>query len=222
MRHAFAAQRGQEVVDRHVRHRRARGGRGADAVDDGRPGRAQERVVGRQRLGIGDVQRGAADLGVRASTSASVSTTSPRAVLTSSVRLHQRELAGADQAAGSVGQRRVERRSRIAGAARRAESRACAARSSRTPRRAADGLADAAPADHPERRAVDVDTQQHVGLERPLPRPHRVAVADPPGTAMSSAQARSAVVSVRTSGVLPTGMPRLVAASRSTLSVPTA
>jgi len=37
-----------------------------------------------------------------------------------------------------------------------------------------------------------------------------------------SARARSAVVSVSTPGVLPTGMPRSVAASRSTLSTPTA
>ena len=41
-------------------------------------------------------------------------------------------------------------------------------------------------------------------------------------SASSSAKARSAVASVSTSGVLPTGMPRRVAASTSTLSVPTA
>ena len=40
--------------------------------------------------------------------------------------------------------------------------------------------------------------------------------------ASSSANVRSAVASVSTSGVLPTGMPRAEAASRSTLSYPTA
>ena len=92
-------------------------------------------------------------------------------------------------------------------------------------RPARDGLADPPEADDPERRAVDVGAQQQHRAPRPpaarrgrsgRPRAARRAAA------ISSAQARSAVVSVRTPGVLPTGIPRRVQAATSMLSKPTA
>jgi hypothetical protein len=65
---------------------------------------------------------------------------------------------------------------------------------------------------------------QRVGLPRaPLALAHvALALGSRRAAASSSAKARSAVASVSTSGVLPTGMPRAAAASRSMLSVPTA
>ena len=60
--HRLAGQRGQQVVDRHVGHPLARGvGGRADVGDDDQVGRAEQRIVGRERLGIGDVERGAGD-----------------------------------------------------------------------------------------------------------------------------------------------------------------
>ena len=64
------------------------------------PGSGPERVVGRQRLGVGDVERRRARVrGAPASSRSSVTTTPPRATLTSSApSLHPREERGVDQA----------------------------------------------------------------------------------------------------------------------------
>ena len=79
---------------------------------------------------------------------------------------------------------------------------------SRAPRH---GPPDAPVAHDPERRAVHVAAQQQLGLPgHPLARAarRRSPSASRRAAARSSAQARSAVVSVSTPGVLPTGIPR--------------
>ena len=100
-----------------------------------------------------------------------------------SVGLHQGELAGADQAAGLVGQRRVERDE--VGSPEQLVERSLARVQHGHPEplgAPADGLADAAPADHPERR-VDVGAPAaRRARTSSTPRAHRaLAVADPPG-----------------------------------------
>ena len=88
-----------------------------------------------------------------------------------------------------------------------------------------DRAADAARADDAQRRAGDVVAEE-ARRAPTAPTRRRGPPARSRGrrraAASSSANARSAVASVRTSGVLPTGMPRARAAARSMLSVPTA
>ena len=79
-------------------------------------------------------------------------------------------------------------------------------------------------ADDRERRAVKLEPEP----ARRLPRAPRAVVDVARGlgsrraAASISANARSAVASVRTPGVTPTGMPRRAASARSMLSEPTA
>jgi len=56
---------GEQVVDRHVGHALARGvGGRADVGEHEEVRDAQQRVVGRERLGVGDVEGGARDLSI--------------------------------------------------------------------------------------------------------------------------------------------------------------
>ena len=162
--------------------------------------------------------------------SASWSTTPPRAVLTSSaVGFIALERVASIRCAGLRRQRRVERDEvgareqlveRHAGRARAVDDVHAEALGA-----ARDRLADAAAADDPERRAGELGAEAAGRLPRPplaARAPSRGARQIRRASASSSANARSAVASVSTSGVLPTGMPRAAAASRSMLSVPTA
>ena len=85
-------------------------------------------------------------------------------------------------------------------------------------------LADAPGADDGERGAVDVGADPALRLPRAPLAVARVLAASTMrrATASMSAQARSAVASVSTSGVLPTWTSRAAAASRSMLSKPIA
>ena len=86
------------------------------------------------------------------------------------------------------------------------------------------GPADAPIADDADGGAVQVAAEQQLRLPgEPLAAPHHVA----PSTIRRQAASirptvMSAVLSVSTSGVFPTGIPRSVAAARSMLSTPTA
>ena len=83
-----------------------------------------------------------------------------------------------------------------------------------------DRLADPPEADDAERRAMHVRAQERQRAPGPPAAgpDEAVALGDAAGPAISRPNARSAVVSVRTSGVLPTAMPRRVQAGTSTLS----
>ena len=111
--HRPAVERGEQVVDREGRHPLPRGvGRRADVGGDDQVGRAQQRVVGRQRLGIGDVERGAGDRRRCAAprVSAAWSTIGPRAVLMRIARRRIcRQRGRVDQVVGLGRQRAVQR-----------------------------------------------------------------------------------------------------------------
>ena len=231
--HRPAGERREQVLDGHLGHPLARAHRGrADVRDDEQVRRLQQRVVRRQRLGVGDVERGARDLAVDAARARSAvwSTTPPRAVLT-------RYAVGFIRASASVPIR--WRVAGVSGQCSETKSARSSSSSSGTPERRE--LASTSMPKPSARRATaspirprptipsvapgEVRAEPGRGLPRAPARP-RAPAAAPSGirraSASSSAKARSAVASVSTSGVLPTGMPRSAAASRSMLSVPTA
>ena len=198
-----------------------------------RAGSARRAAGGRRGSGSGSVTSSAAPAispACSAARSASWSTTPPRAVLTSS----------------AVGFIRASARRRsecvvsgVSGMCSETKSARASSSSSGTPEerelwtismpkpsaRRATALADPAPADDPERRRRRGRRRGRAAGSHVRHSPARTFSA--PGTirrasASSRANARSAVASVSTSGVLPTGMPRAAAASTSMLSVPTA
>ena len=141
---------------------------------------------------------------------------------------HRAQLGLADQAARLLGERTVqadevglgEQLGRAIAVAAGEEN--LAAETLEAPR---DRGPDAPGADDPDGRAVQVAADEDVGLPgRPFAcADDALALGEPAGDAASiSATARSAVESVSTSGVWPTGIPRAVAAATSTLSTPTA
>ena len=218
-----------------VRHPRARARRSPSRRAGRRAGsaRSSSGSSARQRLGVGDVERGAGDLAVVRARARSASWSTIAAA------------GGVDEVARSASCARARRspiRWRVSGvsgtcsetkSARSSSSSSgtpraarCGGPPSRSPRRGAPppgrcGPQPTIPSVAPARSAPRI----RGGLPRPplalahlAPRPRGSRRA----SASSSAKARSAVASVSTSGVLPTGMPRAAAASRSMLSVPTA
>ena len=73
----------QWVCHQPVGARPHRVGRTAEVGGDDDPGRGPERVPGRERLGVGDVERGPQPPALHLASSASVTTIAPRATLTS-------------------------------------------------------------------------------------------------------------------------------------------
>ena len=131
----------------------------------------QQRVVGGERLGVGDVERGAADVSAfeRASQCLLVDDLATGGVDQDRGRLHRVQLGLADQAFGVASQRHVE--ADEVGLSQRAVEVVVAADLDDAhvePARAlGDGCADAAGADDRQRRAVDVDPDPALRLPRP-------------------------------------------------------
>ena len=190
----------------------------ADVRHDQQVRRGQQRVVGRQRLGVGDVEPGAGDLArlTSASRSATWSTVAAaRGVDQVRGRLHPRELRRRPSGAGSRASAAcAARRSRPARAARRAGCRtsaSCGRSSSRSPRRGAPSPGRSGPSRRSRasgrrgrRRACALGCHGAQRPSRTSRSPSLIRRAMP----SSSANAMSAVASVSTPGVLPTGMPR--------------
>ena len=201
--------------------------RRADVRRDDQVRGVEERVAGRRRLGVGDVERRAGD----------------RALVQ---RREQRRLVD-DRAAGGVdrialGRIRASAAASIrcacvsasaGSAARRSPTRSSSSlkrcrspRSCRTVMLKALGAPGDRPADAAEARRSPASRRARRSRgTRPAPtsasrRPALDAAASGSrrAAASSSANARSAVASVSTSGVLPTGIPRARAAVRSMLS----
>ena len=200
-------------------------------------------MVGRQRLGVGDVEPGAEELAVAQRVGEGAwSTTGPRDVLTrTAVGFMRAQRRGVDEVARLGGQVDVEAdevglaQELVHLDAARAElglvlgrrpdgrrGRGCASRSRGrgAPSRGRCARSPRCPASRrgrprPAAASAPRSASGRRGRSRSASGMRRAA-------AMSSAKARSAVVSVRTPGVLPTGMPRRVQAATSMLSKPTA
>ena len=183
---------------------------------------------GGQRLGVGDVEPGAAEVAgaQRARAARPVDQRPARGVDQQRARLHRAQaLDRSARASRRSAARGGETTSAPASAAcevvvapgvRDLHPEALAAPADRAP--------DASRPDHQQRLARQPHAEPARRLERPpVARSHRAtASGSRRATARISAQARSAVASVSTSGVRPTAMPRAAHASRSMLSVPTA
>ena len=192
---ALAGERGEQVVDGHVGHPRAgaHGGR-ADVRDDEQVRRVEQRVVGRQRLGVGDVERrrrrSRRSL-QRLRAARPGRPTPPRAVL-----IEVAPSASCARAASAPIRWRVSRRQRRVqgdevGAARAAPRAAMPGRARAVDDLHAEALAaarhrlaDAAPADDPERRAGEVAAEHVRRVPRRASRPSRtsaLALGEPAG-----------------------------------------
>ena len=224
---------GEQVVDRQLRHPLAGGpGRRADVRRDDQVRRAASSgSSGGERLGVGDVERGAGDLAGDAApaASASWSTIGPRAVLIRIAVGFIRASASASirwWVAGVSGQwseTKSERSSSVLEAPR--ASRVVGRDAAPSCRTRTPGAATARPIRPkptiPSVAPWTVGAEEAPGLPgQPVAAARTAAIASGSlrAAASSSANARSAVASVSTSGVLPTGMPRAAAASRSMLS----
>ena len=221
---------------RRVGHGLARRGRRAGCRPRGRPcaarvawvaepmcgttsrfGALQQRVVGGQRLGVGDVEPGAGDLRRRAARARArrwSTIGAARGVDEDRGGLHPLERGGVDQVAGLGRQRACAgRRSRRARAAPSSGvSRVWSTLHVEARRPLRDRLADAPGADDARawRRGRRGRASRSGSQVRHVAARATSAAASGGGARRRacSAKARSAVASVRTSGVMPTGMPR--------------
>ena len=165
--HRLAVEPGQQVLDGERRPSARAPTRVAEPMCGAtiRFGAWQQRIVGGQRLGVGDVERGAGDLPVvqRLRERLVVDDRAARRVDQDRGRLHQRERVGVDQVAGAGVSGSGSRRSPsgAAGARGRCRRPSAAARHLHPEAGGAPGdrLADPPEADDPERRAVDVGAE---------------------------------------------------------------
>ena len=215
---ACRRRRGERGCRRRGRPSRARAvvrGR-ADVGDDEQVGRVEQRVVGRQRLGVGDVERGAGEpaLAQRVGERVLVDDRAARGVDEDRVGLHARERVGVDRGGGSRSVSGAWSETKSARSSAACEVVAAvdhddvhlepARRAWRPPGRCARRRRSRASRRGRRRRASPAAPTCATG---PRGRPG-AASGRRRAAASSSAKARSAVASVSTSGVTPTGMPR--------------
>ena len=239
MRRHLAAKRLKDALDGHLRHLRPRRDAGAaDVRRDNDVVQRQQRVVEGHRLDLRHVQpgRGDASLLQRRVQRPLVDDRAARRVHQHRRRLHQRQLPLADEvsrlrrkrhvqadevrlAQQLLEARRIPRRAPPppAGAASgRGRGCACRSRGRVAPPPARSARGRRCPA---SRRARPVPGETTgASVFQPPVRVSRSPSTTRRAAASRSANARSAVVSVRTPGVLVTRMPRSVAAATSTLS----
>ena len=221
VRHRPAGERGEQVVDGELGHPLAGGVRRRADVRARRSGSGRSSSGSSRGSGSGSVTSSAAPAICAVASACAqrllVDDRPARGVDQDRGAAHLRERCGVDQVAGLGSQRAVQRdevgRSSSGISASRSRSRALAWITviSKPRALAGDRAADPPQADDPERRAVDLGAEVAPGLPgAPVARRGRRSIASGSlrAAASSSANARSAVASVSTSGVLPTGMPR--------------